>query len=129
MKATTFGWLVVTLALSACDAWPGVSGDGGVTGGTTQVEDSSGNFGSSCSSSGKACATGLNCISAAPNGLCTKTCSSDNDCGLYSAKCLLAFGSMLCIKTCASNQMCRPGYTCQTTSSGQVCLQGTLPDL
>jgi hypothetical protein len=91
-----------------------------VTGGASQIEDSSGNFGSSCSQS-DSCATGLTCITAAPNGLCTKVCTSDGECALFNGKCMLAFGSMVCVKTCAADQMCRPSYSCQS----QVCLQGT----
>lgn len=106
--------------VASCDSWPGLSDAGSGLSGGGRVEQNDGALGSSCSSTGVQCNSGLTCVSSAPSGLCTKVCTSDSDCSAYSAKCTLAFGGMYCIKTCLSDQMCREGYSCLNS----ICLQG-----
>jgi hypothetical protein len=122
-------FFILTQLTTACDGWPGVGGDGGLTPGVSHMDDKSGNLGSSCGTDVK-CNLPLLCLTTAPSGLCTKQCSSDADCQASGASCVSAFGGLICVKNCVSDQMCREGYSCGSTGSASVCLKETtiLPD-
>ena len=123
MKSSPYICMLALLG-SACDGWPGVGGDGGLTSGTSRMEDKSGNLGSACGADVK-CNLPLICLTNAPSGLCTKQCASNADCEAAGASCVNAFGGMVCVKNCVSDQMCRTGYACISTGTASVCLQGT----
>ncbi|MBI5532373.1 MAG: hypothetical protein HY898_06645 [Deltaproteobacteria bacterium] len=125
MRTARFAPLLVLL-VAACDHWPGVGGDGGLTPGSYHMEDNSGNIGSACSDS-KSCNLPIICVKTAPNGLCTKACTTDSDCAAAGASCVNAFSSgFICVKNCQSDQMCREGYACLSGGSSMVCLKDPL---
>lgn len=103
------GVLVFLAALSACS-----SSDNGGNGGVGKTD---GSIGSSCGT----CQSGLECVTQAPGGYCSKTCASAADCG-SGAYCYQITGSApLCLRGCQGNADCRDGYTCQGDPGGTVC--------
>lgn len=114
--------LLALLALTACDSWPGLEKtDGGVSNsGASQLDDTSGRFGSACSNN--PCQSGLTCVASFPNGLCTRACQSNADCA--GGVCVPMSAGLLCLPTCFNDQTCRPGYSCQSTGDATVCAPG-----
>ena len=117
--------LGASLALPACDSWPGLNGEGyngggsaTAGGGTGRLEDTSGRLGSSCGT----CQSGLSCVGSFPGGLCTRSCQSSADCA--GGLCVLYGYDLVCMPTCTSDITCRPGYQCSQADEGQVCSPG-----
>lgn len=127
MRLVSFAILGALVGLAfplvpGCDEWPGLEGrDGGVVSGASQIEDSSGRLGSSCS--GASCQSGLTCFSGFPGGLCSKTCQSNADCS--GGVCVASSSGLVCLVTCFNDQTCRPGYACQSTGEATVCAPGS----
>lgn len=125
-SATIIVFVTSALGLvSGCSNWPGVTSDSTPTGGAYQLEDTSGAIGSSCGSS-TTCSQTLTCVSQAPRGLCTKDCNSNDDCNGGVCVVYPAWGFLVCLKPCDSDQVCRPGYSCQTTGTDNICAPGSL---
>jgi hypothetical protein len=117
---------VLLLIWTGCDNWPGVNGskDGGVSGGgSTRIEDTSGQIGSACSNGLATCSTGLTCIDTFPNGMCTRTCQSNSDCA--TGVCLSTAKGTLCMKSCLGDQTCRPSYSCISDGTTSACQPGS----
>lgn len=115
------GTLLLALLMAAgCDGWPGLEDSGNKEAGapgTSQLEDTSGRFGSSCS--GASCQVNLTCVAGLPGGMCTRECQSNADCA--GGVCVPTGAGLICLPTCLNDQTCRPGYACQSTGDATVC--------
>lgn len=127
-RAFALAALSALVLVPACDSWPGLGGAGGsdasFASGGTQIDDSTGDVGSSCGATAAACQTGLTCDTSYPNGLCTKTCASSADC--LGGVCVIQT-SFQCFKACTTSATCRTGYSCQDLGFGPACLPGDAP--
>jgi M6 family metalloprotease-like protein len=97
-----------------------------IPGGVTTTAIQGGGIGAACSSG--SCDPGLECITSAPDGYCTKSCVMSADCGpgayCYTVQSEQGQQQSLCLAACSTDADCRSGYTCQGTTNFTVCLPG-----